>query len=1207
MLKIILNIRLILFIFLILLITNCGSGGGNSVGDITTPIIDAVDEARLDEPGAQVISEISDEYNVNINTLGNTKVVKAGTIVELNETTGELSLSDSLDTVEIGAIIVGNEENPFLRKVVSSSTDSTGKLIMVTESAVLEDILQDGTLSLTINPQWTQVTKKSSVSNKKYATASDGTVNLNNTTLFNIKMENGSIDWSKSTILDVSYNDEPKSDDGNAKFNVSTNTSGVSAKILTGSFRFVPAATAEIDFGFLSVDSFETSFKGKVVYDIKVELSVSKGVDLLNFKKSLIKFKHPIIIPGTPPIYTELELDIAAGFNVEANVEGTFILGFNSQYDLETTMKYENEDWTITSNQSASFEPVATAEVTGVLKANIFLEPTVTFRFFKLAGPYISFKPYVEAGIEEITGSDITDSGRFFLNAGVSGKVGINAKSFSRTLLDVNKEIFDIPDVPLIYEKIIYNKIPKNIVAKEGDSKTTSTWDDIKDATSYNLYWSTEKDVTTSDTKLENVTSPYDHKELTNGEKYYYIVTAIVDANESGPSDEVFATPVGQVPDAPTNVVAVGSWKEIALTWDLVENATSYTIHFKDYFGVDITSVDIDDPNVEDVTSPYTFTNLVEGRDYYFVIVAHNKTGASVVSKEVTSKTLTSEVSIESAHEKITLSWNTSTGTSTYNVYWSSTKGVTTSDNKFESVSSPYVHTGLTNGLKYYYIVTEVTATEVTLPLEVFAVAGAVPDAPKNLSATPHVYNVTLTWDPVDGATSYNLYYDFFKGVSKSDDSSIKNITSPYKFTGEVEFTFFFVVTAVNDTGESLVSEDVREGRLSVNTKPDAIVSRGDSQNSLSWNDITEASSYNIYWSTNPDISTSDNKISTENNSYTHTNLTNGTKYYYAVSSVIESIESALSSEVSTTPKEEETNTPPPTTSIDGAYVVIDVSEGVNASSYTITNLTSVPSDLLTNTDGPSGENIYKYSKIILRKISAGSFEMGSEGEEYIAFTHQVTLTKDFFIGVFEITQKQYQLVMGVTPSSQSEDEFPVENVSWDDIRGGDWPNNSKTPNSGSFVDVLRSKTGSTFDLPTEAQWEYSCRAGTTKDFNNDTDNSTPAFENDPNLDLLGWYSENSNSDYHEAGLKSPNAWGLYDMHGNVSEFCLDRFTSYTASNITDPEGATSADNTSGITYRMRRGGAFSFQASFCKSVTRGFLQPDKSGNITGFRLALRP
>ena len=259
-------------------------------------------------------------------------------------------------------------------------------------------------------------------------------------------------------------------------------------------------------------------------------------------------------------------------------------------------------------------------------------------------------------------------------------------------------------------------------------------------------------------------------------------------------------------------------------------------------------------------------------------------------------------------------------------------------------------------------------------------------------------------------------------------------------------------------------------------------------------------------------------------------------------------------------------------------YLVIDLSGGTSATSYPVTTLMTPPAG------GWSDE--YKTTKLVLRRIEAGSFKMDG--------SYDVTISKPFYMGVFEVTQKQYQLVTGSNPSSYEGDARPVEYVSWNMIRGDsntyNWPTD-RTVSSTSFVGKLRAKTGLTFDLPTEAQWEYACRAGTTSTYNNGGD-----AESD--LKKLGRYDSNgdSSSQHTKVGSYLPNAWGLYDMHGNVWEWCLDWYGSLASS--TDPVGPGSGSS------RVLRGGGWSSDADYCASSSRNFGYLSYENNNLGFRLA---
>jgi len=213
----------------------------------------------------------------------------------------------------------------------------------------------------------------------------------------------------------------------------------------------------------------------------------------------------------------------------------------------------------------------------------------------------------------------------------------------------------------------------------------------------------------------------------------------------------------------------------------------------------------------------------------------------------------------------------------------------------------------------------------------------------------------------------------------------------------------------------------------------------------------------------------------------------------------------------------------------------------------------------------------------------AGTFMMGRYPGEQDSNSdedpqHEVTLTQGFWMSKYEVTQAQWRAVTGASPSYFSGDNRPVEQVSWNDIAA-----------SGGFIEKLNaSNPGLGFRLPTEAEWEYACRAGTTGDYAG-------------SLDEMGWYDENSGKQTHPVGQKKPNAWGLYDMHGNVCEWCWDWYGENLPGGI-DPVGPASGS------YRVYRGGGWGNYAFFCRAAYRNDYDPTYRYNgDLGFRSVLPP
>jgi formylglycine-generating enzyme required for sulfatase activity len=211
--------------------------------------------------------------------------------------------------------------------------------------------------------------------------------------------------------------------------------------------------------------------------------------------------------------------------------------------------------------------------------------------------------------------------------------------------------------------------------------------------------------------------------------------------------------------------------------------------------------------------------------------------------------------------------------------------------------------------------------------------------------------------------------------------------------------------------------------------------------------------------------------------------------------------------------------------------------------------------------------------------IPPGSFLMGGDKSDDERPKHRVTISKGFFLGVHPVTQAQWISVMGSNPSHFPDDEdSPVESVSWFDAM--------------EFCKKLAEKTGKPITLPTEAEWEYACRAGTTTDYH--TGDGVDALEE------AGWYNGNSMESTQTVGNFEPNPWGLHDMHGNVWEWCLDGMRAYTAEPATDPKGPSGKD------VRGMRGGSWRDSPLRCRAACRVRRAPSERYHYLGLRVCYR-
>ena len=250
-----------------------------------------------------------------------------------------------------------------------------------------------------------------------------------------------------------------------------------------------------------------------------------------------------------------------------------------------------------------------------------------------------------------------------------------------------------------------------------------------------------------------------------------------------------------------------------------------------------------------------------------------------------------------------------------------------------------------------------------------------------------------------------------------------------------------------------------------------------------------------------------------------------------------------------------------------------------------------------------------QHSLFVMRKVEAAGVEflMGSQpgenGRDAVReASRMVTLTEDYYLAIFEATHSQMTALglpeqtywTGTNIGEEVRGSLPY-GISYNYLRGEqpaiDWPTTGHRVAPGSALQLLRDVSGVEFDLPTEAQWEYACRAGRSGMFYNER--TSP--------DAIAWYSANSQNRVHAVGLKAPNAWGFYDMLGNMNEWCLDWVSTtrpFSEADVVDPKGFTSGDG------RPTRGGAYGYGSGVIRTARRGKDPANAGGYNMGVRLA---
>jgi predicted phage tail protein len=359
----------------------------------------------------------------------------------------------------------------------------------------------------------------------------------------------------------------------------------------------------------------------------------------------------------------------------------------------------------------------------------------------------------------------------------------------------------------------IANPVPTGVTATSGDGQATIAWTPVTGAASYNIYWSATTGVSTANgTKITGATNPYTLTGLTNGTTYYFVVTAINSDGESAPSTEANCIPAVPVP---TGVSATAGNGQVTIAWPAVTGAASFNIFWSATSGVTTAN----GKKIAGVTTPYTVTGLTNGTTYYFVVTEENSKGVeSAPSTEVNATPTATPppaaptgVAAVAGDLQATVSWTIEPNTTSYNIYWSTTDGVTPANGtQIAGASDPYTLTGLSDGTPYYFVVTAVNSIGESAPSPE-ANCTPVQPVPQGVIATtgPGAGQVTIAWSPVTspetGTVSYNIYWSPYSGVTPSNGIKITGATSPFTVNAQTDggtaltsgTRYYFVVTDV--------------------------------------------------------------------------------------------------------------------------------------------------------------------------------------------------------------------------------------------------------------------------------------------------------------------------------------------------------------------------------------------------------------------------
>ena len=589
--------------------------------------------------------------------------------------------------------------------------------------------------------------------------------------------------------------------------------------------------------------------------------------------------------------------------------DGTKISDVTSPYTHDNLMDGTTYYYRLTANDSAGGASAPTAEVSATTLAlpatpqnfnavasedQVTLtwdtgDNGVTYKLFRSLEQDFTIgdatKISDDAGSPYIDNMGLESGTRYYYRLTANNSAGASAPT---------AEIWTIIPVPGVPET------PEDFKAEASARQVTLTWETQSDVT-YELFFSTSMGfiLDSAEDSFSSVTSPYIHDNLTHGTTYYYRLTANNSVGASSPTSEVSAT---TLPATPQNFMAVGSTRQVTLTWDTQSDVT-YELFFSTSTGF---TVDSAEDLFSSVTSPHIHDNLSHGTTYYYLLTAANSSGASIPTSEVSATTLPAtphNFQAVGSTKQVTLTWDTQSDV-TYELFFSTSMGFTvdSAEDSFSSVTSPYIHDNLTHGTTYYYLLTAVNSSGASMPTDETS-ALTLPATPHNFQAAGSTRQVRLTWDTQSDVT-YDLFFSTSMGFTvDSAEGSFSGVTSPYIHDNLTHgTTYYYLLTAVNSSGASMPTDETSALTL-LGTPGGFMATPLDKQVRLTW-DAQSDITYELFFSTSMGftVGSAEDSFSGVTSPYTHENLTNGTPYYYLLTANNSAGMSIPTSEASATP-----------------------------------------------------------------------------------------------------------------------------------------------------------------------------------------------------------------------------------------------------------------------------------------------------------------